>query len=192
MPWLFGFLAGDLGRNVLVVNLQLWRALWLATLFGNAALGALIASAERGAFSRELLWGALLVGFAAHFAPVNGLVQAVPVFVGLGVFWRERRTGRPLPAIARLAAGLAVALCLGWAVLVGAIASGLNGWTWVPEALAAAAALALLVAPLAPRSGGLGLRPAWPWRRSPWRPRTCGPTGRSSPRRPACPTTCAA
>lgn len=154
----FGFLGGDLGRNVLVVNLQLWRALWLATLLANAALGALIARTQHGAFAKELLWGALLVGFAAHFAPLNGLVQAVPTIVGLAVFWFERRTGRALPGIARLAAGLAVALCLGWAALVGAIASLVDGWGWVPGALIAAAALALLAAPL-PRPGGgrLGL-----------------------------------
>jgi len=144
---LFGYLAGDLGRNVLAVNLQLWRALWLATLFANAALAALIARAEQGAFSKELLWGALLVGFAAHFAPVNGLVRTMPTFVALGVFWWERSTGGPLSAIARLAAGLAVALVLGWAVLVGAITSLLDGWTWVPQALIGAAALALLVLP---------------------------------------------
>jgi hypothetical protein len=147
-----GFLAGDLGRNVLAVNLQLWRALWLATLLANAALGALIAQTGRSASSRELLWGALLVGFAAHFAPVNGMVQAVPVFIGLGAFWWERKAGRPLPRIARFAAGLAVALCLGWAVLLGAIASRLDGWEWVPQALIAAAALVLLAAP--PRQAG--------------------------------------
>jgi hypothetical protein len=153
----FGFLAGDLGRDVLAVNLQLWRSLWLATLFANIALGALIAQSERGALSKELLWGALLVGFAAHFAPLNPFVQAIPVFIGLGVFWWERRTGRSLPAIARLAAGVAVALCLGWAVLLAAISSLLDGWAWVPQALAGAAALVLLSAPL-PRLEGPKLR----------------------------------
>jgi hypothetical protein len=151
-----GFLAGDLGRNVLAVNLQLWRSLWLATLFANAALGALIAQTERGALSKELLWGALLVGFAAHFAPLSPLVQTAPVLVGLGVFWWERTAGRPLPAIAGFAARLAVALCLGWAALLAVISSRLDGWAWVPQALAGAAALALLGAP--PRVGGLKLR----------------------------------
>jgi hypothetical protein len=149
----FGFLAGDLGRNVLVVDLQLWRALWLATLFANATLGALVARAERGSLPRELLWGALAVGFASHFAPINGFVRAIPILVALGVFWCERAAGRRLPLAGRLAAGLAVALCLGWGVLLAGFASLAGDWSWAPGALVAAAAVALLVAPLPLRQG---------------------------------------
>lgn len=48
-------LGGDLARDVLVVNLQPWRALWLLALAGNACAGAAVVRLPAGSAARKFV-----------------------------------------------------------------------------------------------------------------------------------------
>ena len=61
------FVSGDLGRNVLFVNLQLWRGLWLLCLFGNAWTLVLVQRLPSESLAREFLIFSFAIGVAEQW-----------------------------------------------------------------------------------------------------------------------------
>jgi hypothetical protein len=91
------FLGGELFRNVLLVNLQAWRVLWLDTLIANAAIAMILIRLPANRFSRELfLWAAglsMLVTLRLQFTPIAALSQLSAALA----FVLETRLPSPLP-----------------------------------------------------------------------------------------------
>ena len=58
---------GDVGRGVLAVDAQLWRVMWLATLFANGFAGYLIATEPPGSVSRPIILVALALSAMTRF-----------------------------------------------------------------------------------------------------------------------------
>ena len=77
------FAGADLAHNVLIMNLQLWRALWLATLAQNAVLPLLIV---RSSGSRRVgVAAGAAFGLIDHYLQLPGLIA--PAMLILGVAW---------------------------------------------------------------------------------------------------------
>lgn len=95
------FVGADLAHNILVVNAQPWRMLWLATLLANAWLGLLAWRAPKGSLSRELLVAAALLSVFSSFFALIRLAAAIVVILAVGVMLLERR--RKAPAALRIA-----------------------------------------------------------------------------------------
>ncbi|WP_374572695.1 hypothetical protein [Phenylobacterium sp.] len=101
------FVGSDLARDVLIVNLQVWRVLWLATLFANGALAVLAFGLPKGMVSRELFLIAAVAG-----------ALAVPLWIPSFAVWgvaltaclalaAEARWGETMAPTARTALRLA-------------------------------------------------------------------------------------
>lgn len=95
-------LGGDLFRNVLLVNIQPWRVLWLDTLIANAAIAVILIRLPAKQFSREMfLWTAalsILTTLGLQAPPVAALSQLLAAVA----FRLEIRDRSPLPKPARL------------------------------------------------------------------------------------------
>ncbi len=95
-------LGGDLFRNVLLVNIQPWRVLWLDTLIANAAIAVILIRLPANQFSREMfLWTAglsMLTTLDLQVTPVAALSQLLAALA----FGLEIRHRSPLPKPARL------------------------------------------------------------------------------------------
>lgn len=106
-------LAGaDLGHNILVVNAQPWRMLWLSTLVANAWLVLLAWRAPKGWVSRELLIAAALLSAMAGFLPVVRLAASVAALAAVVVLVIEHLRQAPAPALFRIPARVALVLSL--------------------------------------------------------------------------------
>lgn len=106
-------IGGDALRNVLVVNLQPWRALWLTTLTANIWALVLALRLPRGRAGRQFMW--LAVGTALLERWIMPLPIASTACLALAcaaIHW-EARGRRPLPRAAWLmAATIATAVLL--------------------------------------------------------------------------------
>lgn len=78
------WLGGDLAKNVLIVNLQPWRALWLATIAANAAVALIVVRTPKDYVSRE-------------FFIVGGILSVIR-----NVFWMPDFIGSSVLLIATL------------------------------------------------------------------------------------------
>jgi hypothetical protein len=96
------FAGGDLFCNVLLVNIQPWRVLWLDTLIANAAIAVILIRLPKTRFSRELfLWTAalsMLTTLGLQLAPVAALTQVLAALA----FGLETRLRSPLPKLVQL------------------------------------------------------------------------------------------
>lgn len=77
------FLGADIAHHVLITNLQLWRALWLATLVSNAAILLLFLRSQGPA--RAALAVGIMISVCAHFLP--GLQAVAPFVMILSILW---------------------------------------------------------------------------------------------------------
>jgi fumarate reductase subunit D len=96
-------LGSDIGGNVLAVNLQLWRVLWIVTLVGNAWIGVVMLRISSYRVSKEVL---LICLFCAPFSRIVGAMDiASPVLLLLagGMFLIEELTPKPVPSVLRIA-----------------------------------------------------------------------------------------
>ncbi|MDQ8162276.1 MAG: hypothetical protein P3C10_06790 [Gemmatimonadota bacterium] len=120
---ILSWVGADLLRNVLALNLQGWRALWLLMLLGNAvAVPALLAMPEQ-AVSKRLLTLSLVLTVAESWIRFPALPSGVIALTAAATFVYERRARTPLPpgyatACAVLACiAIAVDLAAGWIYL---------------------------------------------------------------------------
>jgi hypothetical protein len=97
-------LGADIAGNVLAVNLQPWRSLWIATLIGNAWAAVVFLRLPQGRISRELLLFALGSGAAAYLTGVADVISSAALIAAGASFLWEERTMRPLPLVPRIAA----------------------------------------------------------------------------------------
>lgn len=81
------FLGTDLGHNVLITNLQLWRTLWITTLASNATLFLLIL--RTSGVDRVVLTIAAIFKFLPQF--LLGLSLAAPFCIILCLSWFLRK-----------------------------------------------------------------------------------------------------
>lgn len=151
-------LGADLAGNVLVTNLQTWRALWVFTLLANAWAAVIALRLPRGGLARRMLLLALALSVAERFVSFPAMF-APPLFLAaLLAQVAEARRPASLPAALR---GLALALAalMGLAVLfvLGVlvhhqVTDGEAAYTLVGGAVLAAATA--LLATLAAPDGG--------------------------------------
>lgn len=95
------FVGGDVGRDVLVVNVQPWRALWLSRLLGNIVLGVLVLRARPDSVSR---WPLLVAAILSALTRLGFCAPALGEFVtiaALVLFFVENRFERPIPSSIR-------------------------------------------------------------------------------------------
>ncbi|WP_157926062.1 hypothetical protein [Methylosinus trichosporium] len=163
------FISGDVGRDVLVVNIQPWRALWLSRLLGNIIVVVIVLRAPPDSLYR---WPLLVAAILSAFARLGFFMPALADFlliVALAFCFFESRSAKPVTASIRKAvlalSGVAAVspVLFGWIlsikpgfstdcalVLVGAVSCGLlialdRGRVFVPGA-SVAATLALAAA----------------------------------------------
>lgn len=117
-------LGADLARNVLIANLQLWRALWLATLCANACLPVLFLTAPRTGVAREMLLLALVAGGASTFLWVPSLVFWGLAIIASLALLLEVRTGAGLGGVARVALRVIAVALLGLGVVAVSVETG--------------------------------------------------------------------
>lgn len=148
------YVGGEVARDVLLVNIQPWRVLWLTTLFANAWIAAIVLRLPRAWISRQLFIVAMLLsGFSSVFGVVPIAPYSVALAAGLALAW-ERRQGSPLPfaprVLLRVLAGVAlvVAAAVAWKLA----AQPTFGGSLLRAALAATALIFLFWRPEAPAS----------------------------------------
>lgn len=93
---------GDLLANLLVLNMQLWRGLWLVTLIANVFAAQAVLSLPQGSYARVFLIVALVANVCEN---VNGwfpFSSATLALCALAAFAIESRSNRPLPFYLRL------------------------------------------------------------------------------------------
>ncbi len=150
-------------RDLLVINAQPWRAVWLLTVIANLSaarilLGLWSGSSEGERWTLALYLGALLVWFLDRFFHVGGVMTVVALSAaGLAILARERLMGGGLRMLARVL----LALCVVGSALaaVGTVGSlffiapvlDLDTIFVREMTVMAPAAVVLLVAVLAPR-----------------------------------------
>ncbi|MBO0733948.1 MAG: hypothetical protein J2P49_06470, partial [Methylocapsa sp.] len=93
---------GEIFHNVLLVNVQPWRMLWLATLLANAAIAIVLIRLPPSRFSREMFfWAAglsALTTVGLQLAPVAAMTQLLAALA----FGFEEKRRAPLPRAAQL------------------------------------------------------------------------------------------
>jgi hypothetical protein len=107
------YLGGDLARNVLILNLQSWRALWLVALIGNlwAAVAALRLPAQ--SMGRQFLLIALACNVVERWMGAPPWCSAPVAVIALVAFLLERQTSGPLSLPLRLLSRGLVAAAIG-------------------------------------------------------------------------------
>ncbi|HMK90101.1 MAG TPA: hypothetical protein VK446_10780 [Methylocystis sp.] len=90
------FLGGDIGHDILVVNSQPWRCLWLSRLMANIILGVLALRAPREGESRWLLGAALALSVLARLHLCLPLIADLAMLGAAGFYWLETRSERPV------------------------------------------------------------------------------------------------
>lgn len=98
---------GDLLRNVLVVNLQPWRALWVLTLLGNAFAAWALLQAPRGGAVRPLLAAAILCHALEAWLRFPGFLSTALALLAWPALLLRDRIDRPW--VRKLAVVLAAA-----------------------------------------------------------------------------------
>lgn len=112
-------LGADLAGDVLVVNAQPWRALWLAALLANASAGALLWRTAKGGVARELLVAGLAAGALTTLLSAPAVAPALLYLAAATAVILEPRHGpallTPVRIILRLVACLSLVV-VGWSV----------------------------------------------------------------------------
>ena len=99
---LISYGGGEVARNVLILNLQPWRALWLLSLLGNAWAIPILLRLPRGSRARQFLLIALVLNVLEYAVAFTPFASAATVAVSLALYFRERRNAAPLPRFLRL------------------------------------------------------------------------------------------
>jgi hypothetical protein len=90
---LASWIGGDLMANVLAMNLNLWRGLWLLGVFGNLFAIQAVLIMPKGSLSRLCMAATFFSAIVeANYLSVP-LVNAPLAVVTLGIFFAERRSG---------------------------------------------------------------------------------------------------
>jgi hypothetical protein len=94
------YIGGDLAHDVLIVQLQLWRSLWLlalvANLFAAPVVDRLIARGPVGGLALEALLFALAQLALTQFLPTNIVIAAPAIVIAAAIaLWRLRAPQRP-------------------------------------------------------------------------------------------------
>jgi hypothetical protein len=112
------FLGADIAHNVLITNLQIWRALWLPTVLANAFLPVILFREGAWGWPRTLLATGAAISVCARFFPALEVIAPVALLPGCALLAaRDRASGRWTLAI-RLTALIAVGLVGGLAMTV--------------------------------------------------------------------------
>jgi hypothetical protein len=90
------FLGGDLGHDVLIVNMQPWRALWLSRLLGNIVLGVLVLRAPPDSLSRLPLFTAAALSAASRLGLCLPALADFVTFAALTLYFVENRRETPI------------------------------------------------------------------------------------------------
>jgi hypothetical protein len=102
------WIGGDLLHNVLVVDIQQYRATWLLVLTANLFVGPLLLrmpKSIRTPLTRAaLLWAVALLAMASFIVPAYVFATSMLVLGGLA-YGAERVRQKPLPAVARVLFG---------------------------------------------------------------------------------------
>lgn len=152
------FLGGDVAANVLMVNLQSWRALWILAVAANACAAIIVLRLPTASLAREVLILALACQVAERFGQFSNFFSPVLMVLALLLFWRERRYGVEVAAMLRtlvriVELGVCALVAAGlWFAFEGRSSLPFAGRSWL-AAGAAALALGLIVF-----RGGAGLR----------------------------------
>jgi hypothetical protein len=140
---------GDIARNVLIVNLQTWRAMWLAALAANMCVALVVLRSPRGMASRGLFLGAAGAGAAAHFVGGATVVTPVLMLTACGALAVERLRRAPLPAAVGILGAASFALGVWWLmgfISTDAVHQPLFGWAVARYALAGITVAVILLA----------------------------------------------
>lgn len=87
-------LGGDLGHDVLMVNMQPWRALWLSRLLGNIVLGVLVLRARPDSLSRWPLFAAAALSAASRLGFCLPALADFVTFAALVLYFVESRSDK--------------------------------------------------------------------------------------------------
>lgn len=90
---LVSWIGGDLMANVLAMNLNLWRGLWLLSVLGNLFAVQAVLVMPKGSQSRLCMAATLFFGIIEANYLYMPLVNAPLAVVTLGIFYAERRRG---------------------------------------------------------------------------------------------------
>ncbi len=90
-------LGADLGRSLLVVSGQPWRAIWLLGLVANAWIAVVALRLPKESEARTYLLIALAVAAMERIVSMNPYTSPVVLLIALVAHAVERRTGRPIP-----------------------------------------------------------------------------------------------
>lgn len=110
---------GDVLRDVLVVDIQQYRAVWLLELVSNMFIGGFSLRwpwREFSSLTRLFLVGAFVMLYVAGITDVAGVVtfaSAPMAALAAAAAWWERRHGRELPALMRGCGAIIFGVCLG-------------------------------------------------------------------------------
>lgn len=107
----------DVLHNVLMVDVQPWRALWLATALANAFLAVVALRSPREGTSRNLLIVAAAASAASVFFPMLVMVTPALTVIGCAALWIELRKQAPLSGAQRLIASGCTAVGVGVALV---------------------------------------------------------------------------
>ncbi|HEY7899975.1 MAG TPA: hypothetical protein VIC25_02205 [Caulobacteraceae bacterium] len=102
-------MGADAMRNVLIVNLQVWRVLWIAAVAANAFLAIIAVRLPRGACSWEFLAFALGSSALVRWLPESRVLEPFVLMLALAIVAAELSRGHRLGAPARAIAGIAFA-----------------------------------------------------------------------------------
>lgn len=138
-------IGADLARNVLIANLQLWRAMWLATLCANACVPVLFMAAARAGVARELLALTFVTSVASLFLWIPSLVVWGLAITASLAFVVEARTEAPLGGFARVLLRIVAAALLGLGAVVASGQAGADGLVEDLLSLAVVAGILALV-----------------------------------------------
>ncbi len=144
-------LGGDLLRNVLVVNLQPWRALWLLTLLGNAFAAWALVQAPRGGAAWPLLAAAMLCHAAEAWLRFPGLLSTpLALLAWAALMLRHRIDGPRVRLVAVIVASAALVLMALPMLVLTPLKMQLEGAAPVLAALAVLLAAPVLLLALRP------------------------------------------
>ncbi|WP_212523401.1 hypothetical protein [Actibacterium sp. MT2.3-13A] len=149
---LLGWLGGEVLRNVLVMNLQLWRGLWILTLMGNLLAVRTVLRLPAAGRARPCLILAIAANVISAWTGLLPHASAAMGLAGLLALAVESGKGRALTRWERLAIDLVVAVSAVFLLVTVGVAA-------VRQGAAEGAAVAVLRPLIA--LGALGLLLGW-------------------------------
>lgn len=107
-------LGTDLAHNVLATNLQMWRALWLTSLFANIYTGAFAVQFPRGSATRELFLSSALFSAASLIISVPLEITSCLTLAGCASALVERQSRRHVSSLARNVVRFRIIFAIMW------------------------------------------------------------------------------